>query len=141
MHFLVSKQTQVVTDNTTSITGFNDIIDKTTLSCHHWIRESISVFSCIFLDILLSYITTDANRHSARASVDLKQHNMLCLTYLSAEDDLDCSFRAHHCNLGPRPSVICISFQVFGSHDIICSSVGFSRYDCDLRHGRLSICE
>ena len=69
---------------------------------HHWVREGIGVLDRLLLNVL------------------------------AAENNLDSALSAHDGNLGRRPSVVVVSLQMLGAHDVVGTTVRLSGNHSDL---------
>ena len=52
--------------------------------------------------------------------------NFLFIVTIFAENDLNCPFRAHHCDLCARPSEIDVSPEMLRRHHIVRATIGFT---------------
>ena len=75
--------------------------------------------------------------------VVLKFFPLLCgslrLFYFFLEKDVYCSVRSHYCNLGSGISQVHITTDMFGTHDVISSSVCLTGDNRNFRNGSLTI--
>ena len=109
LEHLALQNFQVLADDLPGVLRVDDFVDESSLRRHEWVGEP----TCVFLRVLLDV--------------------------LSSEDNLDGSFRSHHCDLGSGPRVVAVSSEVLAAHHIVCASVGFSCNHCDLGDGGFGV--
>ena len=94
--------------------GLDHVIDKAARTSHKRIGEARFVFSFF-------------------------GGNFCGIALVFAEDDLHRAFGAHHRNLGIGPGEVDVATQMFGSHHVIGTAIGFAGDHRDFRHRAFGI--
>ena len=171
VQFFRSQNIKIVAYQAPSILRINHIINKSSLSGHHWISKSCRVFSSMDGQILqeLFWMATKLQL-TLREGVDKKVYflHFWLFTYLASVENFDGTFGTHYGNLCSWPSIIGVCSQMLACHDIICTgemyrtkrseqssvckaskpkrcptlpSIGLSSDDCDFGNVCFRICK
>mmetsp|Transcript_4629 Transcript_4629/g.8300 ORF Transcript_4629/g.8300 Transcript_4629/m.8300 type:complete len:295 (-) Transcript_4629:896-1780(-) len=105
------KQVEVLVESLAGQARVDDVFDESALGGDERVRELVVVLFCPLLHVL------------------------------SAEDDLDSTLGAHHCDLSRRPRIVHVSPEVMRAHDIVSATVRLASDDRELWRGGLRVCK
>jgi len=105
------KYFEVIENDSAGVAGHDDIIHVSTLGSLQGVGKSVLVFSGFLLAVL------------------------------SSEDDLNCTLSSHNGDLSGGPSVVIVTVQVLGGHNVVSTSISLTGNEVDLGDGGLSIGE
>ena len=108
LELLAAQELEVLADLLSRQTRLDDVVDEAARRSWEWIGELLHVLALLLLDLVAAF-----------------------------EDDLNGSLSAHHGNFSRRPSVVRVTSQVLGAHDVVGATVGLAGDDGDLGHGGL----